>query len=371
MPIPEFNQIKAPALQFFADGNPHKVAEVFDKLALHFSLTTDEQNEMLPSGTQRRWHNRANWACYDLYRAGLLERPKRGLYAITDLGKRVAAQKPTLIDREYLMQFPQFAQWIVATDESRETGRAPADMPTRHPEGGPSTDRTPEEMISTAFQTLRATLKRDVLELVRKMDPYRFEKLVIDLLVAMGYGGSRDEAAQVTKASGDEGIDGIINEDRLGLDVIYIQAKRWQSTVGRPDLQTFVGALAGKQAHKGIFITTSEFNSNAVTYAKQVPQKVSRSRRVACSCSGISSLGLNNITFAAYEVPSSAPSKRWESVAIILSNCRLLRSSNSLVRPGVSKEYSTKESAAEYNWLNMDRKFSGGIVRIRFSILLD
>lgn len=273
MPIPEFNQIKAPALQFFAaDGKPHKLAEVFQTVAKHFNLTEEEQNELLPTGTQRRWHNRANWACYDLYRAGILERPKRGLYVITDLGKKVAAQKPTVIDRDYLMQFPQFAKWMETTDAAKESttdsteNRSQADIASRA--------STPEEMISTAFQTLRATLKREVLDLVRKMDPYRFEKLVVDLLVAMGYGGSRDEAAQVTKASGDEGIDGIINEDRLGLDVIYLQAKRWQNTVGRPDLQNFVGALAGRQAHKGVFITTSDFNSNAIAYAKQVPQKV-------------------------------------------------------------------------------------------------
>ncbi len=260
MPIPEFNEIKAPALQFFADDSQHKVSEVYQILAKQFNLTEDEQNEMLPSGTQRRWHNRANWACYDLFRAGLLDLPKRGYYAITEIGRKLAEQKPKYIDREFLMQFPQFAQFSQTTGTKRPT-----------PEGK---SKTPEELIDSAYQMLQDTLKKDVLDLVKKMDPYRFEQLVLDLLVAMGYGGSREEAAHVTKASNDEGIDGVINEDRLGLDVIYLQAKRWAQPVGRKEIQSFVGALAGQQAHKGVFITTSDFADTATEYAKKVSQKV-------------------------------------------------------------------------------------------------
>jgi restriction system protein len=133
---------------------------------------------------------------------------------------------------------------------------------------------TPEEAIDDSYKVLQSALKKEILDLVKKMDPYLFEQLVVDLLVAMGYGGSREEAAQVTKSSGDEGIDGVINEDKLGLDVIYLQAKRWQQTVGRKEIQSFVGALAGQQAHKGVFITTSDFADSAVAYAKKVSQKV-------------------------------------------------------------------------------------------------
>lgn len=271
MPIPEFNLIKAPALQFLADGVPHKLSEAYEALAGHFNLTEEEKNELLPSGTQRKWHNRVNWACYDMYRAGLLDKPRRGAYVITEAGKTVADQKPKLINREFLMQFPQFVQWTQAI-----TARKPADVvPGAEVEGEPnSKTETPLEVISTAYHTLQATLKKELLELVKKMDPYRFEQLVLDLLVAMGYGGSREEAAQVTKASNDEGIDGVINEDRLGLDVIYVQAKRWQQTVGRKEIQSFVGALAGQQAHKGIFLTTSDFADTAILYAKKIPQKV-------------------------------------------------------------------------------------------------
>jgi restriction system protein len=272
MPIPEFNEIKAPALQFFADGKEHKVSEVFATLGAHFKLTEDERNELLPSGTQRRWHNRANWACYDLYRAGLLDRPRKGVYKITETGQKIAEQKPKTLDREFLMQFPQFAQFVQASGQKRVNQ---CEKQNTSPAGDPSVKReTPEELIDAAYQVLNSTLRKEILDLVKKMDPFRFEHLVVDLLVAMGYGGSREEAAQVTKASGDEGIDGIINEDRLGLDVIYLQAKRWQQTVGRKEIQSFVGALAGQQAHKGVFITTSDFADTAITYAKKVSQKV-------------------------------------------------------------------------------------------------
>lgn len=273
MPIPEFNEIKAPALQFFAaDARLHKISEVFSALAEHFHLTEEEKNELLPSGTQRRWHNRANWACYDLFRAGLLDRPKKGLYIVTEAGKALAAQNPQSIDRDFLMQYPQFVQFAQSSSNKKTDS---IDKPDVAAASSFNTRlETPEERIDAAYQLLNSTLRKELLEQVKRMDPFRFEHLVVDLLVAMGYGGSREEAAQVTKASGDEGIDGIINEDRLGLDVIYIQAKRWQQPIGRKEIQSFVGALAGQQAHKGVFITTSSFINTAIAYAKQVPQKV-------------------------------------------------------------------------------------------------
>jgi restriction system protein len=272
MPIPEFNEIKAPALQFFADGKPHRLAEVFEKLAPFFKLTEIELNEILPSGKQRRWHNRANWACYDLFRAGLLDRPKKGLYVITDLGKKVALENPAMIDREYLMKFPGFVQFAESKEKDKDERPIVEDEIVK---SEAVTSKTPEEIIEAAYQTLQNSLKSELLGIVKKMDAFRFEQLVLDLLVAMGYGGSREEAARVTKASGDEGVDGVINEDRLGLDVIYVQAKKWNdATVGRPDIQSFVGALAGKQAQKGIFITTSDFAETAKAYAKSISQKV-------------------------------------------------------------------------------------------------
>ncbi len=272
MPIPEFNEIKAPALELLSDGKLWKTSELYEPLAGRFDLTAAERAEMLPSGTQRKWNNRVLWALYDLFRAGLLKKPKRGAYVITEQGRKVADQRPKVIDREFLMKFPGFAQWMEGsgTAKSAASGATNALPPTL----AASNASTPEEAIEAAHQLIQNALRRDLLELVKSMDPVRFEQLVLDLLLAMGYGGSREEAAQVTKASHDEGIDGVINEDRLGLDVIYLQAKRWQQTVGRKEIQSFVGALAGQQANKGVFITTSDFAKTAVQYARKVSQKV-------------------------------------------------------------------------------------------------
>lgn len=268
MPIPEFNEIKAPALQFFTDGLPHKIPEVYGVLAGHFKLTESDLAQLLPSGTQTRWENRANWACYDLFRAGLLDRPKRAWYQITSLGKTIAETKPAKIDREFLMQFPSFVEFVAA-----HKGPKSAEDTGGPPPGTPS-DKTPEEIMGDAHRQLRDALRQDLLEVVTKMNPLHFERLVLDLMVAMGYGGSREEAAHMTKASHDEGIDGVINEDRLGLDVIYLQAKRWNEAVGRKEIQSFVGALAGKKASKGVFITTSTFAKTAEDYARNLNQKV-------------------------------------------------------------------------------------------------
>jgi restriction system protein len=267
--MPEFNEIKAPALQVFSDGRLRKVSEVYEVLAKHFNLTPEEQSQVLPSGTQRRWDNRANWACYDLFRAGLLERPKRGLYVITETGKKVAETKPRVIDREFLMQFPQFVEFAKATGNKKDTKDV-----------GQSTEeatetKTPRERIDSAYAILNASLKKDLLDLLKQIEPFRFQQVVLDLLCAMGYGKFREEAVQAPKKGADEGIDGVINQDKLGLDGIYVQAKRWQQTVGRAEIQGFVGALAGQQAaNKGVFITTSDFADTATSYAKKVTQKV-------------------------------------------------------------------------------------------------
>jgi restriction system protein len=176
-------------------------------------------------------------------------------------------QKPQKIDREFLMQFPEFAKWIEVTESKGQSSEKQQDVSLK-------SGATPNEVIDAAFDSLHATLKSELLELVQKIDPFRFERLVLDLLLAMGYGGSREEAATVTQKSNDEGIDGLINEDRLGLDRLYVQAKRWKDSVGRPQIQNFVGALAGQHAQKGIFITTSDFSSGACQYVKNLPQRV-------------------------------------------------------------------------------------------------
>ncbi len=273
MPIPDFNQIKVPALSLFADNAPRKTSALFDTLASTFELTDAELRDLLPSGTQSRWHNRVLWACYDLYRAGLLARPKRGTYQITELGLKVAAAKPTTLDRDYLMRFPQFAEFNKKPVKP-EIPATPESQILRSQTTNATQEASPEEQMATLALGMKETLAAELLDQVKAMDPFKFERLVLDLLVAMGYGGSREEAAVAGKGVNDGGIDGLINEDRLGLDRIYVQAKRWQNSVGRPEIQSFVGALAGQHASKGVFITTSDFSGGALEYAKNLPQRV-------------------------------------------------------------------------------------------------
>ena len=268
MAVPDLDDIRRPALQLLSElAELTKIGDVFDKLAPRFDLTKEDLSEMLPSGTQRRWHNRVNWACYDLYRCGALDRPLKGQYVINEEGVKILSEGPEVLTRNYLRQRSEaFDKFL--TSSQKKKGGATVVRPVI------VSDETPEEQIDGAISTLDDTLRSELLDTMASMDPYKFEQLVVDLLFAMGYGGSREEAATVTKKSNDEGIDGIINEDRLGLDVIYIQAKRYQATIGRKEIQSFVGALAGKQANKGVFITTSDFKKTATEYAKTVTQKV-------------------------------------------------------------------------------------------------
>ena len=236
-------------------------------IAKTFNITPEERAELLPSGTQQRWNNRVNWACYDLYKARILDRPKKGIYQITDFGRKVLADNPTSLNRIYLRQFPHFLEWDKGSAKTATGKKVASETPEE-------TNQTANERLDAAFEEMHAALKEDLLEQIRKIDPYDFEQLVVDVLVAMGYGGSRAEAAKVTQRSGDEGIDGIINEDRLGLDVVYVQAKRWQTAVGRKELQAFVGALSGQKANKGVFITSGEFAHTAEEFVRNVQQKV-------------------------------------------------------------------------------------------------
>lgn len=265
MPIPDYDQIKVPVLRALSDGKARRVRELFDELAGVFNLTPEERAELLPSGTQQRWNNRVNWACYDLYKAKILSRPSKGVYQITDFGREILAKNPANLDRTHLRQIPEFLAW-----DRPAAGAIGQQIGVRE---SYAATQTANERLEAAFEEMQGALKQDLLELVRKMDPYAFEQLVVDLLVAMGYGGSRAEAAQVTQKSGDEGIDGTIKEDRLGLDTIYIQAKRWQNTVGRRELQAFVGALAGQGASKGVFLTSGDISNTAYEYVAAIGQK--------------------------------------------------------------------------------------------------
>ncbi len=261
MAIPDYQSIMLPLLQFAGDGKEHAVREAIQTLADQFKLTESERKELLPSGQQCVFDNRVGWARTYMKKAGLLESPKRALLRITKRGQDVLGAKPTEINVQFLGQFPEFLAFRNLKHQKDE------------PQKGPSAD-TPEEQLEAAYLDLRQGLANDLLDQIKSSSPQMFEKLVVNLLVSMGYGGTLKDAGQAVGKTGDEGIDGIIKEDRLGLDIIYIQAKRWANTVGRPEIQKFAGALQGQRARKGIFITTSDFSKEAMDYVAKIETKI-------------------------------------------------------------------------------------------------
>lgn len=266
MPIPDFQSIMLPPLKLAADGDVHYIHDAVDKLADSFSLSDDEKSRLLPSGQQPIFYNRVGWARTYLKKAGLIEDPRRGYFQITEQGKAVLKENPDRIDMQYLRQFPEYIEF---RQTARETDQI--DLSEEVLE-----DLTPEEALENAYQRIRKDLSEVLLEYVLGSSAGFFEKLVVELLIKMGYGGSQRNLARAVGQSGDEGIDGIIDEDRLGLDTIYIQAKKWKpiSSVGRPEIQKFVGALQGKRAKKGIFISTTRFSDDAREYARMIDTKV-------------------------------------------------------------------------------------------------
>jgi restriction system protein len=268
MTIPNYQIIMLPALSCLSDGEEHSMKSLRESLLTKFNLSDEDRVEMLPSGKQKTFDNRVHWARFYMLKAGLLEATKRGYIQITQRGMDSLSQNLDKIDNDYLSQFDEFNQF-------KNAKTSVGTMPKSGVKSG-DTDVTPEESLEIAFQDLHNELKEELLKTVLNCSPSYFEHLVVDLLVGMGYGGSRKEAGKVMGQSGDEGIDGIINEDKLGLDVIYIQAKRWQekSSVGRPEIQKFAGALQGKRAKKGIFITTTTFTKEAVKYVEQIESKI-------------------------------------------------------------------------------------------------
>ncbi len=264
MAIPDYQSIMLPLLRFGMDGNEHSLREAIEILSKQFRLTDAEMNELLPSGQQPRFNNRVAWARSYMSKAALLESTRRGYFCISQRGQDVLSRNPSEINVKYLEQFPEFIEFRAKHREPVE----PAESSQTE------TLQTPGELLEAAYQKLREDLSSELLMTITECSPSFFERLVIDALVKMGYGGSRKEAGKAIGRSGDEGIDGIINEDRLGLDVIYIQAKRWQATIGRPEIQKFAGALQGHRAKKGIFITTSNFSREAMDYVAKIDSKI-------------------------------------------------------------------------------------------------
>ncbi len=263
MTVPDYQSLMPPLLKILSDGREHSLAEVIEILAQQFALTDDDKKELLPSGRQAKFDNRVGWARTYLKKAGLLESTGRGEFRITKRGFEVLEGHPADINTKFLKQFPEFLEFQKA---SRQGGKQDQGVEER--------EQTPEEVLESSYQDLRRELARELLERIKNCSPRFFEKLVVDLLVAMGYGGSRKDAGQAVGQSGDGGIDGIIKEDKLGLDVVYIQAKRWEGNVGRPIVQTFAGSLEGQKARKGVLITTSRFSQEAKEYVNKIEKKI-------------------------------------------------------------------------------------------------
>jgi restriction system protein len=266
--IPDYQKLMLPLLKLTAEGREHKYRDLVESLADEFHLSDNERNEMLPSGNQPLFHNRVGWAKIYLKKAGLLDSPKRATFVITELGKQTIERNLDRIDNHYLSQFPSFQEFINRSHNVVESNEE-AVLETME-------NQTPEESLEKSYQSIRESLASELLCKIIELSPVFFERLVVDLLVKMGYGGSMKDAGKAIGKSGDEGIDGTIKEDKLGLDIIYIQAKRWKpgNVVGRPELQKFVGALAGQGAKKGIFITTSGFTHDAMSYTPRNETKI-------------------------------------------------------------------------------------------------
>ncbi|MDR3189420.1 MAG: restriction endonuclease [Prevotellaceae bacterium] len=266
--IPDFQTLMLPLLDSVKDKKEYRFNDIVDNLAGKFTLSEEEKKKLLPSGVDFVFRNRVGWAKTYLKKAGLLETPKRGFTYITQRGIDVLKQKPKTINLAFLKKFPEFLEFrSISTENISAEGAS-----TQNNEQL----KTPEEILDDTYQDIQKTLAQELLDKIQQLSPPSFERLVVDLLVKMGYGGSVKDAGKTTGKTGDEGIDGIIKEDKLGLDIIYIQAKKWQqgNTVGRPEIQRFVGALAGQGAKKGIFITTSSFTKEALSYIPRNETKI-------------------------------------------------------------------------------------------------
>jgi restriction system protein len=268
--LPDYQTLMLPLLCLAADGEIRASAAA-DRLPDEFSLSQDERAQVLTSGRQRVLANRVHWAKFYMSKAGLVASPRRGVFTITDEGRKTLATRPDRVDVKRLMAFPSFAEFY-----KREAMSAPETIPGDIALTSEVAATTPEEQIEAAFAALMTELRDDLIGRILQNSPAFFEGVIIDLLVEMGYGGSRRAAATQLGRSGDGGVDGVINEDRLGLDRVYVQAKRYGagSVVGRPEVQGFVGSLVGLGATKGVFVTTSTFSNHAAEFVRHLSQRV-------------------------------------------------------------------------------------------------
>lgn len=267
MPIPDYQTLMLPVLRATADCGEHQMKGLISRLIELYDMTEEERTRLLPSGTTYVFGSRVAWAKTYLKQAGLLSSPKRGVFTITPAGLELLAKDPSRIDNTLLNSYQEFRDFRERSKPTEQDNATAQAVDLRF-------EQTPEDAMATAYKRLRSELEIELLEQVKKASPSFFEQVVVDLVVAMGYGGSRQDAGRAVGKSGDGGIDGIIKEDKLGLDAIYLQAKRWDATVGRPDIQKFAGALQGLRANKGIFITTSSYSRDALDYVQQISSKI-------------------------------------------------------------------------------------------------
>ncbi len=263
MAIPDFQTLMRPLLEVHSDGNDRLNRDLVSLLAQKFGLSEDERREMLPSGRARLFDNRVGWAKSHMVHADLITSPRRAVSIITERGREALLDNPERIDLGVLNQFPEYQAFWKQKTKGKSEVEEPEDI----------TD-TPEESLENAYLKVRGEVEIELLNQVVSSPPEFLERVVVDLVVKMGYGGSRKDAGEAVGRSGDEGIDGIIKEDPLGLDIIYLQAKRWEATIGRPEVQKFAGALQGQRARKGIFITTSSFSRDAIEYVASIDTKI-------------------------------------------------------------------------------------------------
>lgn len=271
MEMPTYQDAMLPLLSFSADGQEHSLREAIVAVSAAFGLSEVEKEQLLPSGRKPVIEDRVSWARTYLGQAGLLESTRRGYFRISRRGLEILATKPAVLNDQVLKQYPEFVAFLARKTRKRTTDGtivlSELDLPNQD-------KSTPEESLENSYQTIRNRLAVEVLEQVKSCSPPFFERLVVELLLKMGYGGTREDAGEAIGKSGDGGIDGIIKEDRLGLDVIYLQAKRWENTVSRPEIQKFAGALQGKRAKKGVFITTSDYSKEAREFISQIDSKI-------------------------------------------------------------------------------------------------
>jgi restriction system protein len=273
MSVPEYQTFMRPLLAFGADGQEKNIRDAIKAIADKLNLTSEDRQLLVPSGKQTVLDNRVHWARTYLDKAGALKRTRRSHFVVTARGRELLKQHPDRIDGHILQQFPEFLAFknTRAQDDGGQGAVQSEDQTLTE-----LSSATPEDMLQTAEAAIAEKLRTQLLQRIQELSPAFFERLVIDLIVAMGYGGSRDSVVQRLGKSNDQGIDGVVNEDPLGLDVVYVQAKRYapDNTVGRERIQQFAGALVGQGASKGVFVTTSSFTSGAVQYAQRVPQRI-------------------------------------------------------------------------------------------------